>query len=504
MPAQADTNKGPGRRTRRQPKRDQSTEYSAINGQNPGVSIDDQKDTLKPTHILQRGESDSSHPPNDTPIPDPALLSPPPKSHPSIRGQTDNQSGTDSAPDVTKRRKSKNKVSHTKPINAPSKQIQPQAAIVAAESATNPLRPNTRTPSKAYAGPTFHNSPAASSLPIPPFLSKSVPNVDKTTSLKKMFEHDSRESTSESEGSPFQLNATPSKARHLRVESPLDIFFRADQEARTKRPQSDHTTLDNKTDGYFTNNTSLSHTSQLSPRPTRNHVRHHTDSSAAGMFPLEMEAKSDQYMNGAQISHSSENEMVPLTRLSEEQRQAQSLALKRLLNLPGTQDPPPQASNSARLSPSTGSPSPKLRAGSRSSPRLSGNPPEFPKGLEIPTPDQRRAALLALAEKQIAMPNIHNTQRPPSSGLRTEVKMPNSPASAQTPEFPFTSRPPRASNEQRNVTTKPPPAAQSDHQPRYPTSAAGNPNSPFTYTTKSNETSLKLMEDDLRRILKLS
>ncbi|KAH8725234.1 hypothetical protein GQ44DRAFT_739700 [Phaeosphaeriaceae sp. PMI808] len=80
------------------------------------------------------------------------------------------------------------------------------------------------TPAKnegAYAGPTFHASPAPSALPIPKFLSRSVP-----------AKADSSDSTS----SPSPLGASPSRAPipvpRRNEDSPLDVFFKADRAER--------------------------------------------------------------------------------------------------------------------------------------------------------------------------------------------------------------------------------------------------------------------------------
>ncbi|KAF1362214.1 hypothetical protein EJ07DRAFT_175431 [Lizonia empirigonia] len=84
----------------------------------------------------------------------------------------------------------------------------------------------------AYAGPTFHASPAPSALPIPKFLSKSVPA--KTAPGPPTPPPDN---SSESAGS-LSPSPSPSRApiaiptRH--EDSPLDMLFRADKAERAK------------------------------------------------------------------------------------------------------------------------------------------------------------------------------------------------------------------------------------------------------------------------------
>jgi len=88
----------------------------------------------------------------------------------------------------------------------------------------------------AFAGATFHASPAPSSLPIPSFLSKALdsPSVQET-------DHISREPSppaTDSEAPTPQQRLLPREVP--RQESPLDIFFRADraEKERARRASS--------------------------------------------------------------------------------------------------------------------------------------------------------------------------------------------------------------------------------------------------------------------------
>ncbi|KAL2350482.1 hypothetical protein BJ546DRAFT_820417, partial [Cryomyces antarcticus] len=95
------------------------------------------------------------------------------------------------------------------------------------------------TPAKtamAYAGPTFHASPAPSSLPVPKFFSKSVPADTPPQSLQSRLDAESENSGSSSisDVTPPITHAVPVE-RH---ESPLDIFFKADREEKAKRRSS--------------------------------------------------------------------------------------------------------------------------------------------------------------------------------------------------------------------------------------------------------------------------
>jgi hypothetical protein len=96
---------------------------------------------------------------------------------------------------------------------------------------TSPL-PKSTTP--AYAGPTFHASPAPSALPIPSFFSKSAPD----SKLAAPVETDS----DDAEPGP---DATPSKPRNKnsvmaaeQKPSPLDFLFQAAVQARDTKSTS--------------------------------------------------------------------------------------------------------------------------------------------------------------------------------------------------------------------------------------------------------------------------
>lgn len=104
---------------------------------------------------------------------------------------------------------------------------------------TTPPHASTSKPiaTAAFAGATFHASPAPSSLPIPSFLSKALdsPSVQET-------DHASREPSppaTDSEAAPTPQHRLLS-ATEAQQESPLDIFFRADraEKERARRASS--------------------------------------------------------------------------------------------------------------------------------------------------------------------------------------------------------------------------------------------------------------------------
>jgi hypothetical protein len=98
---------------------------------------------------------------------------------------------------------------------------------------------HTMTPAKAaaYAGPTFHASPAANALPIPKFFSKSVPNDGAKVGLHARMEQEPVKSdSSDKTDSPPAVEAVPAMPVPERSnESPLDFLFKADKEQKAKR-----------------------------------------------------------------------------------------------------------------------------------------------------------------------------------------------------------------------------------------------------------------------------
>lgn len=86
------------------------------------------------------------------------------------------------------------------------------------------MLPATPFKEQAYAGPTFQASPAPSSLPVPKFFSKSVPNVAAHQSLEARMAGEKTPVNEES--SPESDHVSPSRASQ---QSPLDLFFQADK-----------------------------------------------------------------------------------------------------------------------------------------------------------------------------------------------------------------------------------------------------------------------------------
>lgn len=106
---------------------------------------------------------------------------------------------------------------------------------------TNPPAPITTPLKQAYAGPTFHASPAPSTLPKPKFFSKSV-SSSTPSSLQARLEADKGKNQTPSPESDSQAYLAPRSSQPTptaREESPLDVFFNADRAEKARQQSSD-------------------------------------------------------------------------------------------------------------------------------------------------------------------------------------------------------------------------------------------------------------------------
>jgi hypothetical protein len=158
-----------------------------------------QRNTRPPRTRNVNINNDTQNTQSDSGLPSQATTPKPKKTRPKIN---DNRAASNS--DVPKSTNPRSK--------APHKSLSPTAT---------PAKP------AAYAGPTFHASPAASNLPMPKFASKSVPPVTTTNSMQAKLD---AESTKLNAPSPSLDNAAPQQLSRER--SPLDIFFNADRQER--------------------------------------------------------------------------------------------------------------------------------------------------------------------------------------------------------------------------------------------------------------------------------
>ena len=390
------------------------------------------------------------------------------------------------------------------------------------------------TPSQAYAGPTFHASPAASALPLPKFFSKSVPAAEKGTSLSTMMEKEVTETSPEPPSAENEESPTFGKAQRIgenqvREESPLDIFFQADR--REKERQQSESTIDSSNSAYQPppRCTPKFGSESSSNKNVRHHSRHATGSSVGELFSLDMDEKAPNSTHTQKSSRQSPKLSSGFARpnsappdpkgqadAEEEQRKAKTLLLKKLLMSPQLQRPTrssprseviPNHSDSLTLEQPLqsqhSSPGQKKTGSEVSAPStpclrsvVHGQAPKHPASLP------RLPGSLKTIEKKTSSPR----SRPYSSNLRKEIPLTTSPIQTGLPELPATPTPSRVPTQylspkpqsQENTSTN---RNASPFIPDFPSNKIfqGMDN---TLTQGSNST--KSMEDDLRRILKLN
>ncbi|KAL8687553.1 MAG: hypothetical protein Q9224_005117 [Gallowayella concinna] len=336
-----------------------------------------------------------------------------------------------------------------------------------------PIKKNA-TPSRAYAGPTFHASPAASSLPMPKFYSKSVPDVNKTSSMQTAMKEAAELSSDHSEDSPTPGFAQRVGQEQAREESPLDIFFKADREQRERQRLQQRVSVGGQ---------DLPNGTPVHDRP-RHHSRHSTTGSQVGLFPMELENKeptkvshekafSDPTTGGSVVDRSEASQNVDTIETPQEaaQRRAKTIALKKLLmcSVPQTAD---AASSAGVASKSTA---------------INHDPPGLQPKI-APNPQVHRQ-IAAQTARQLS-PCLR-----PSSSLRREVSASTLPENEHIPELPATPTPLRT----RNAHKSAPPQAQ--QHPSFDAQVSAAQSSPGLQTAVSP---FKNMEDDLRRILKMN
>ena len=307
------------------------------------------------------------------------------------------------------------------------------------------------------------------------------------------MEQETTDTTSESDTSPFLENNQPTQDRRAQEDSPLDIFFQADRSAKAKTKAQV---------GSPAGSNSLQSESQ---NDVRYHSRQRTDSSFGGMFPLEMDGAAPETPGSANKSETITPAPTPTAMKNadyrDELRRAQTLELKKLLSSPKSQRAASSSPRSGTTSHILGSPSPKT------TPR-GGSPGPLPDATS--RDQQRHAALLALAHKQISGIGFNNgsaAQRPPSSKLWKEISLSTSPG-VQPPELPATPTQNRV-QQQTSITFNGDTQKEQDGytSPYSPFSSAFTPpakppgrlqNSPSRHSKDA-----KSIDEDLRRILKL-
>ncbi|MCJ1345693.1 hypothetical protein MMC31_003902 [Peltigera leucophlebia] len=212
------------------------------------------------------------------------------------------------------------------------------------------------TPSHAYAGPTFHASPAASALPTPKIFSKSVPEQKKGSCLKTMMDGEADEApVDQSDGSP-----TLRRSRLDQVEQVRDLEFLFNAHRAEKAREQKESAIRVAVDGFeaaagspkIDNSPSI----QGGRGPSSRHI---ANGSHGGLFSMDLEdlARSVkplqheifQSQSLCNVSNPALSTSGAETQVAqEEHRKAKALKLKNLLRSAEPQSPIPA--------------SPKLRA----------------------------------------------------------------------------------------------------------------------------------------------
>ena len=358
------------------------------------------------------------------------------------------------------------------------------------------------TPSQAYAGPTFHASPAASSLPIPKFYSKSVPELNKGPTMQSMIEKEVLESSSsdQSDSSPTPAFAQHASERQIKEETPLDIFFRADREEKEKKRREAEAidTATKQEDLASAGSQSSDEQGSPSLEKMRHHSRHATNSSN-GLFSMEMEDKQPSYerkFSDLSLSTTNRyNQNTPTSSMTESpeqerQRKAKTDALKKFLLS--------QTSKSSM--------EPMLGKESREPFKHQSSSPGKPADLDIQTVSRPGSSSSPL-HKQMAINTVRkmSISPRPTSNLRQGLSTSEIPDQSTITELPATPTPLRTRNSYHSVPL------QNNHNFSWngnnPRSGSNTP-SKVTQKPSASESirdtnPFKNMEDDLRRILKL-
>ena len=274
-----------------------------------------------------------------------------------------------------------------------------------------PLLPATPAKEQAYAGPTFHASPAPSALPVPKFFSRSVPNVADQSSLQARMEAEKTEEKQEPEQTSSPESDVVAPVPQDAVQSPLDLFFKADQEEKHKSRSGSNT---------------------LSPemavrQPPATEPRNPFHQTGKSIYIRELDGNDDDMPSPrtvppknrpvlAERARSSPG-MVPQSPQTDEQREAYTKSLKDLLfnNMNGLPQPartPPQTQQRAQSDAQAfHTPSPFNR---------------LPSGPTTPAPstEQQNHYALHYGNRKLSplFKAARNDTPPRPSGLRQEVQ----------------------------------------------------------------------------------
>lgn len=409
-------------------------------------------------------------------------------------------SGSDSVSKQKSKGKNRPKNVMTSPAALRNDRRTPPLTSVQSANIPTSAKPIPTPSTTAYAGPTFHASPAPSSLPIPSFYSKSVPDSPGFKELQAR----KGASTFSGNDSPTPSAAQTVATQPQREASPLDLFFRADREEKARaRNASPFHISDSETGPLSPPSESDGYNSTAAGQQGTKRSTHFAGGSTSALFAMELDgtnipgkpygpAFSTPYNERIRAARSNVTSPQSLSQTAQEQPkpQDQSEALK------------------AYLFSTTPSASPSAKGPDRSSDTVDTSPFK-----------PRSDDLLGSA---LGTPCSKSVKRPPNIPYRNTSSY-STPVVARQPPLGG----PRSSGLRREVTPDKTPGQSLQHvHSSYPTPLSssrhsGNhfsmispgfaPNCSTSYPSVSSSTltsgnsgvELKEMEDSLRRILKL-
>jgi len=472
---------------------------SSQNSQNP----------QNPHHLNQQAHTRNSQSETKTNRAGSASQSTTPPRTPRRDNQPPQNPTNTNAPESGSKQKSRNKNRPKNVMTSPAvtRNGRNTPPFTGAQSAGIPSAKAINTPSTAaYAGPTFHASPAPSALPIPSFYSKSVPDSPGVKGLKSVKEASVEKETS----SPNNLFTSPpanSQASPFqREESPLDFFFRADREEKARARSASSTQTAVAATGPFQPPVESPRSSQTPPAlPTHSRPRqgHASRMSANGMFAMELNGETDSgtpygpsfstpYAERIKAARASSQPIQSVEQPSQDSHQPlnRSEALKAYL-FSGY-----ELSSSDGTNPSGAAPASLITP---TSSRIHQHYPAHTNGLRsagLPARSQYNTHSLSQDQKCSSYaPRLSGR----SSGLRQEVTPTKTPTRTPNRKNPYSQAPslsPMHENTSSSATTAFKSTATSHAPSPGPTSAIG-------LLSENKSSDLQGMEDSLRRILKL-
>ncbi|PMD43355.1 hypothetical protein L207DRAFT_509881 [Hyaloscypha variabilis F] len=452
-----------------------------------------------PHHLNQQAHTRNSQTETKTNQPAAASQSTTPPRTPRRGNQPASQNPSTHAPDSGSKQKSrtKNRPKNVNTSPAVMKNGRNTPPLTAAQSAGIPssAKPISTPSTTAYAGPTFHASPAPSALPIPSFYSKSVPDSPGARGLKAAKESQLTKNTPP----PNNLFTPPAASNPFqREESPLDFFFRADREEKARARSASSTQTAVTATGPFQPPLESPRSSQTPPAlPTHSRPRqgHSSRMSTSGMFAMELDGEADAgtpygpafstpYADRIHAARASSQPLQSIEQSSHNPQQSidRSEALKAYL-FSGHPLPSDETTSAAAVPASTPNPS---------SVRTHQHTPTHASGLRSaglpPRPHYNSQA--QDSSSHISRPSAR------SSGLRQEVTPTKTPTRTPVRNGPYADTPVFSPK----TTT---PATTDFNAAPEPHTHSPDPISTSGLLSQSKAADLRGMEDSLRRILKL-